>query len=324
MAESVNVPVKPKAKASMPLVSIVTCTGSRPEAFVLCEKLLGRQTYKGPLQWIVIDDSGRPLVAPSITGPNIDVVHRTGPRTWAEGLNTQRFNMEEALKHIRGEVVFFFEDDDWYHPEFIERMLYFLKRYPIVGEGNSKYFNVGAKAWREMRNTRSSSLSQTGIHKSVLPILKAAVDSGEFFFDMYLWRKAFEKKLEFLVFNERQFSVGMKGLPGRAGLGTGHTVNWNDRWIPDPKLSKLKEWIGEDVDLYRKFMVEKPAAVVKKPMVGSSMVERSAVNRKAAGSSPARPVPPKAALKPPAPSNQTAPLNQTSPFRPALFKENTD
>ena len=42
-------------------VTLITPTGYRPEAFGLCIEYVWRQTYNGPLQWIVVDD-GHPAM----------------------------------------------------------------------------------------------------------------------------------------------------------------------------------------------------------------------------------------------------------------------
>jgi hypothetical protein len=48
--------------------------------------------------------------------------------------------------------------------------------------------------------------------------------------------------------------VGMKGLPGREGIGIGH--NPNGPWTVDPALRILREWIREDVEFYQEYMYE--------------------------------------------------------------------
>jgi hypothetical protein len=42
--------------------------------------------------------------------------------------------------------------------------------------------------------------------------------------------------------------VGIKGLPGRKGLGLGHRPD--HRFTPDPDFAKLREWIGADAEHY--------------------------------------------------------------------------
>ena len=45
------------------VVSLVTPTRDRPEAFNLCVHWMSRQTYRqlGPIQWVVVDDGDRPV-----------------------------------------------------------------------------------------------------------------------------------------------------------------------------------------------------------------------------------------------------------------------
>jgi len=42
--------------------------------------------------------------------------------------------------------------------------------------------------------------------------------------------------------------VGIKGLPGRSGIGMGHRAEI--RMTPDPEFVKLKELIGDDYMYY--------------------------------------------------------------------------
>src|SRR5688572_31728646 len=106
----------------MSLVTLITPTGNRHQAFALAEKYVARQTYKGPLQWLVIDDF--PL-KPTPCTMNQEYVQ--GPLQWKTGYNTQRYNFQAAIPLIKGDYVLIWEDDDAYKPEYIEVMLGVLK-----------------------------------------------------------------------------------------------------------------------------------------------------------------------------------------------------
>jgi hypothetical protein len=43
-------------------------------------------------------------------------------------------------------------------------------------------------------------------------------------------------------------------MPGRAGAGIGHYPKLHPHyWINDPEAATLKQWIGEDAELYRSY-----------------------------------------------------------------------
>lgn len=226
----------------MNLLTLITPTGGRPEAFALCEKYMKRQTYKGKIQWIVIDDM--PEKPTKITmGQDYGV----GPMLWREGINTQRPNMDIAFKRIKGDAVLIIEDDDWYHPRYIELMVSFLEKWPVVGECNSKYYNIQSRSHREMLNYRHVSLCQTGIRREAYPLLEQAIHSGELYFDIAFWAKVrttFTPNFKFLDLN---LCIGMKGLPGKGGIGVGHVAK---DFLGDPNFAQLKKWIGEDTQDY--------------------------------------------------------------------------
>jgi len=46
-------------------------------------------------------------------------------------------------------------------------------------------------------------------------------------------------------------SVGIKGMPGRAGLGEGHAGH--PRYAPDPSLNVLRQWLGPDAGHYARY-----------------------------------------------------------------------
>jgi len=231
------------------LVTLITPTGNRPEAFRLCEYYMSRQTYKGDLQWVVVDDCSLP------TKVNMNQEYYVGPRFWEPGLNTQRFNMELALSKVRGEYILIIEDDEWYSPFYVETHVHLLKTFEAIGELNSRYYNLKVPGWKDMRNDTHVSLSQTGVTKNALPVLREAIDSGELYFDVCFWRKAKEKKLKYCLFSGLNLAVGMKCLPGRKGIGVGHTQT---DYRYDAGFSKLIEWVGaQDAQAYINFTKRK-------------------------------------------------------------------
>lgn len=233
-------------KTKEPLVSIITCTGGRPEAFSLCTKYLRRQTYKGPIQWIIVDDSTPETVPPTFdSGVQIDYVR--GPVAWRPGLNTHVANLNAALPKIKGDIITFFEDDDFYHPMYLEKLLYLLDKWEAAGCAHNLYYALKDRAWKDWRNLEHASLCSTAFHRSMLPIFEEAVNDGTSpWIDIHFWKKAKEQHRDVCLLWGAYINIGMKQLPGKPGIGAGHRGVADDRFMRDPVFAKLKEWVGEE------------------------------------------------------------------------------
>ena len=48
------------------------------------------------------------------------------------------------------------------------------------------------------------------------------------------------------LYNNPTTVIGLKGLPGRPGLGVGHRPKTRDDWQYDEDYAKLIEWLGAD------------------------------------------------------------------------------
>lgn len=240
------------------MITLITATGHREEAFKLCVKYMNAQTVREEIQWIVIDDSIGNGLSPksaellkSVTNPLIKAELYAGPRLWAPGMNTQRGNLDAALSLVKGNKIFIIEDDDHYHPRYLQVMSALLDLVDIVGESNSKYYYLGGPGGKEHSNYAHSSLCQTGFVKAQLPLFLEAVNSGEMYIDIIFWQMAQKNHIPRLLLAERNLCIGIKGMPGRENLGAG--AKQKD-FLIDPSLSKLKEWIGEDVELYKPYV----------------------------------------------------------------------
>lgn len=228
----------------MTVVTLVTCTGARPEAFAICEKLIAAQSRR-PSQWIVVDDGPEPTTCTQ------GQEYFRGPQIWKEGFNTQRANMDLALKYVKGDYVLIIEDDDWYHPAYIYSMCSYLEHLDLVGLSDSRYYHLQVPGHLTRRNFEHASLCQTGFRAQLLPELLKAIHSGELFFDVNLWAKAQNQGIPFGLAANTGLSVGMKGLPGRAGIGAGHKLRG---YAYDAGHSKLKEWLGSDWKYYTPYL----------------------------------------------------------------------
>jgi len=223
-------------------VSLLTCTGGRPEAFALCEKWMGRQTIT-PHEWIVVDDC-EPKTETTMGQVRVE------PRPVWTGEATLGRNLIAGLGRVTGDVVAFIEDDDWYSPDYLDSRLTLLDDAMIAGEGHARYYNVQRRGWMKHCNAAHACLMATVCRVECLPkIVEVIENSSTHCYDLTIWRAINDSAL---VLNDWQ-CVGMKAMPGRPGLAGGH--GGAARMTDDPDLDKLHEWIGDDAESYRQFSV---------------------------------------------------------------------
>ena len=227
------------------MVTLLTPTGGRPEAFALLERWVERQTYRGELQWIVIDDC---IPHMRLT---LGQDHLYPVPIWQPGQNTQARNLKAALPFIKGEFVLFIEDDDYYAPAYIEQMVNRLKEAPLVGEQCTVFYNVRYRSYYVHPNRSSASLFQMGFRvqpNTAEQVARALGTPG--YIDAELCARC-RGQLRMFARHVPALSIGIKGLPGREGIGSGHDPH--DLFRSDPNLSMLRLWIGEDADQYVAF-----------------------------------------------------------------------
>lgn len=82
-------------------------------------------------------------------------------------------NVLAALEAVTGDVVIFFEDDDFYSPRHIDRSLAHLRLAKATGSGTLNYYNIKHRCWIKMRN-RGSALCQTSLRASQIPYMAQA------------------------------------------------------------------------------------------------------------------------------------------------------
>lgn len=245
------------------LVTLITCTGSRPDAITLCQKYVARQTVNKsgmPIQWLIINDSPSiPIVIiPEIKAlKNIEVEVVIPTQLWKEGINTQRGNMNAGIEKVKGDVIFPWEDDEYFRSDYIETMLFLLQKWDVVGQTNSKYYNIKERKFIEWRNVKHTSLVETALKKSKLDCLFRAVNSGQLFFDIMLYEILKNEQHSHFMFDHIGLVYGMKGLPGRTGIGAGHR-NLDKGWCDDPFFKQLQGWLGvEDAKVYMNMAVQR-------------------------------------------------------------------
>jgi glycosyltransferase involved in cell wall biosynthesis len=232
-------------------ITALTPTCDRPQAFALCEAMMARQT-RPPDEWIVADGGMTPA---RCTMGQTHIIDRRppGPTNFAS-------NLLNGIAHATGELLVIIEDDDRYRPDHLERMAAkAADGYRLIGsEDIQRYYNVAKRCWRIFNNV-GASLCQTAVARPLWSKFRQTIQEcqarGSLGIDAHLWRGAGRNEWSFL--NEMTV-VGIKGLPGRVGLGVGHRPD--ARWNADPDLAQLREWIGADADSYAEFIAPKAAA----------------------------------------------------------------
>ena len=165
-------------------------------------------------------------------------------------------NLRTAIPHIRGDKVLFIEDDDYYKPEYIEQTVKRLDMgADIVGQWKMIYWHWDHRIWR-LRNNWIAPLSATGIRwPKCMPHFMVTLDyshaTNSFFVDSLLWRNT--RKMRQWLYMDAWYVVGMKGMPGRPNLTSGQEWAVQSTMIHrDPNLFFLQQWIGDDVEVYKR------------------------------------------------------------------------
>ena len=234
-------------------VSIITPTGGRPLAFSLCEQYLRRQTYAGRLQWIIVDDC-IPSIPEIKSRPGWEISVINPSPSWSPSDNTLARNLRAALQEAHYDTVLIMEDDDWYAPEYIYEVFKRIHQDPaflIVGCQESRYYHITSGKYRVFSHMQTSSLCHTGLRYEAVNQLYNACAEEAIHIDRYFWDRFKRFHKGFLT---RPLCVGIKGLPGRPGLGMGHYPEDTEGWqVDDSDQSVLRSWIGNDAIKYAGF-----------------------------------------------------------------------
>lgn len=231
------------------MLTLLTVTGDRHEAFALCERWMARQVYPiDRCQWIVVDDGKEPTRCTM----GQEVIRMPAPEHPDASTFCAKFIAAIDSGLIRGDNVLFIEDDDWYAPHYLSEMMQALWLHHIAGEGMACYYHVGLRGvWRH-HNEGHASLCQTGIRSDLLPLVREIAETGTPFIDKPLWRRVLRNRNLWLPENWKNSLVGIKGMPGRAGLGSGHQPL--DQYAPDHDLRVLRMLMGDEAEAYAKFV----------------------------------------------------------------------
>lgn len=226
------------------MLTLLTPTGCRPKAWAICEALMRRQDYKGQVKWIVVDDGQTPQPMTFTREGWLMMVVRPEP-FWNHGDNTQARNLLAGLEFVDSkDKLVIIEDDDCYAPGYLTWIDALLDGADLVGESFARYYNIKTKMARPLSNGLHASLCSTGMKGKAIDALRQELKPGVQFVDINLWRNFKGHK----CLQRGNRVVGIKGLPGRNGIGMGHRQDMIGQL--DKTGSILRQWTGTNADLY--------------------------------------------------------------------------
>lgn len=225
------------------MLTLLTTTGDRPLAWRLCQHYMQRQTYQGLVRWIIVDDGQTPQ-ATEFERENwtLEVI-RPQP-LWSRGQNTQARNLLAGLERVTtADTVVIIEDDDWYGENWLRTIDSMRDTAELIGEKKAFYYHVPKRAYLQINNQAHASLCSTAVSGQAIETLKKVCKVRPKFIDVVLWRMHANRAL----FDGSQV-IGIKGLPGRNGIGVGHRPKMGFRLDESGEI--LKNKIGSDADFY--------------------------------------------------------------------------
>lgn len=194
---------------------VVPTRGDRPQFLEQCKKLIAYQTRE-PDSIHIIDQT---VVALS-DKKDITARYRIGI---------------QIARGFYADVIFFFEDDDWYAPEYIQTMLngWEISGKPdLYGYASTTYYHLVIRKSVELKHPGRASMFNTLMRADTTVVLPPDDDP---FTDIYLW-----KKLKgFADPVNPKTCIGIKHSTGLTG-GIGHNKDWKGYNIEDPDGEKLK------------------------------------------------------------------------------------
>jgi len=214
------------------------------------------QTYTGKVTWVIVDD-GLPETTEFIKEDfkeNWEIVKVFPRPAWMPGMNTQGRNIAAGLVKVengKDNIVFIIEDDDYYKPIYLEKMIQRIGNFDVIGETNTIYYNPVTRRFADNGNKTHASLFQIAFRTNMIPAFTNCLKNK--FID-FVFCRSIEKSM-INLFHDGTLAVGIKGLPGRGGIGAGHSATFMGNY--DTNLRFLKNLIGEDAEKYRDYYNDK-------------------------------------------------------------------
>ena len=186
----------------MSFIAITPTRGDRPKLFEFCKKQIDRMTVK----------------------PNHHHMMTFPPESNRPDL-TRRVRMAYEYARLMGhEYLFIIEDDDYYPPDYFERLKPFMEQgIDFIGSSKTVYYNVFQCTYQEFEHAGRSSLFCTGFKISALDGFKWPKDDY-LFLDLELWTYVKRNtNLTTALITSNPIAIGIKHGIGMTG-GKGHTI----------------------------------------------------------------------------------------------------
>ena len=241
-------------------VTLLTCTGGRQQTFTKLEEWVARQTLR-PKNWVVVDDVEEATAIESR-------VHLIRPTPfWEPGQMTYARNFKLGLEYIKKNLqepnwIAMFEDDDWYHPQYLEHYIPLLENARedgilMGGEFANIYYHVGYRRWKRVgMAARNATMAATIFHSDLIPEIEAVLNGYDgLSLDLQMFHNIPQNKW---VVYDTDYVVGIKGTPAtRCGGTHSHTAHTVARggWRDDLDCAQLRKFIGGDCEFYEQFFV---------------------------------------------------------------------
>jgi glycosyltransferase involved in cell wall biosynthesis len=169
----------------------------RPEFLENCLRMMNNQTLQ-PVEIEIVNDPPK--------NADIDI-------TWRYRTGYERL----CKKNI--DLICFIENDDWYHPEYLETMLegYRNHSFPILlGLTYTIYYHLRLKKYFFFNHSNRSSAMSTCIRPN-LPNINWGVDNDPYT-DLVLWQFLGKEMGDRIVFKpEKHICIGLKHGVGKTG-----------------------------------------------------------------------------------------------------------
>lgn len=198
------------------MLVIITPTGARPEAFKKCCEYMRAQDYAGRIKWIIVDDCIPTMPTPKVDG--WEIIHVHPEPAWKPGQNTQARNLLFGLDYVGpDDLLVIAEDDDSYAPWWLSKCAEWLEHDDLVGEAPSLYRHLnGREKW--MNNKNHASLCATAMKGPAIDDFRRVLNEGNTYIDIRLWKRGGK------LYPCDGGVIGVKGWPGRPGIGIGHKL----------------------------------------------------------------------------------------------------
>jgi glycosyltransferase involved in cell wall biosynthesis len=229
------------------VLSVLTPTRNRAHRFPLAVECMRRQTWTDPVEWIIVED-GEQSVRTLLTDLPENVEVRYERLDCVEPIGKKR---NRCVDLATGPICVFWDDDDFYHPEYLAETYKALAEQSLYGVvGQSILLVFSASTGLMYAKGKKGNFSACG----VLAFTKSAVKQYDLRFndeDTHGEERHFLKDFRVPI---------LKRNPFKSIVAVQHGENtWNVKFKDDEKLVgyKLPDWALEKINSLRGNDVEK-------------------------------------------------------------------